>query len=240
MTSIATISSLQTKDSLSPTHAPSRSFAYPSPTLSPVASFQSAIDAADYRRRTSAKELMASVNPPASPLDALVMALEATAESMAERSLGGQQFASLETTTRTDQDEDEDPNATVPSSPTFFIKAVNVLSLHQLPSLALPEAAVVNLAAPSTHSTNEPTSPLFSPTFNLTPSTRSVAGKSLRKMSVSSQDSADSFSSTSTSGDRHKSFSCSVTNCEKKFYQIAHLRIHERDASFSKPLYLDQ
>ncbi|KAG0044567.1 hypothetical protein BGZ83_010194, partial [Gryganskiella cystojenkinii] len=194
---------------------------YPSPSLSPVTTFKSSMDTLPDRRRSSVKSLMNSANPPASPLDALVLALEATAEEM--NSLQNQDLFS---TRRIPEDEEEDPNATEPSSPTLFMKRSvdNAPSLHQLPSLVLPAAAVSSY--PSSVSSVSTSKVVAS---GLTPSTHPVVQPPKhRKMSTSSQGSIGSVSSTNSSGDRIKEFACTIGGCEKKFYQVAHLRIHER------------
>ncbi|KAG0327027.1 hypothetical protein BGZ99_008477 [Dissophora globulifera] len=136
-----------------------------------------------------------------------------------------------------DHDSDEDPNATVPSSPTLFMKKTPtggndvVPSLHQLPNLVLPEA----LYSP------KPSLPLLASfpaatsgvslgpsSANLTPSTRPGQTRTQRKTSVSSQGSIDSTSSANSNKERQKTVVCSVASCDKKFYEVAHLRIHER------------
>ncbi|KAF9993183.1 hypothetical protein BGZ79_002161 [Entomortierella chlamydospora] len=202
---------------------------YPSPSLSPVTSFRSVMDSisAENRRISSVKSLMASANPPASPLDALVMALEATAEEIKDQSTHDQIIRSIPAA---QEPEEEDPNATVPSSPTFFMKKPpasvpnTVPSLHQLPSLVLPEAAVF----PQMSSLSSSHGTQHSVSVNLTPSTHPGQANNQRKMSFSSQGSADSATSVDSNGEHRKTFACSVGNCEKKFSQVAHLRIHER------------
>jgi hypothetical protein len=74
----------------------------------------------------------------------------------------------------------------------------------------------------------------------LTPSTLPAASSSLssgqhgsnsnahRKMSISSQSSSSSAQSNGSGGERTKEYGCTIGNCEKKFYQVAHLRSHER------------
>ena len=208
---------------------------YPSPSLSPITTFQSSMDCLTDRRRSSVKSLMGSANPPASPLDALVLALEATAEEM-----NGMQDQDLFATRRSqDDDEEEDPNATVPSSPTVFMKrSSDESSLHQLPSLVLPEAAVSSLPE-QTCAVSAAAATLVSASFagtaalGLTPSTHPGQvpcdqASVHRKMSTSSQSSIGSVSSTNSSGERTKEFACTIGSCVKKFYQVAHLRIHER------------
>ncbi|KAG0370836.1 hypothetical protein BGZ54_003558 [Gamsiella multidivaricata] len=196
---------------------------------------------ADSQRASSIKSLMVSIQPPASPLDALVLALEATVEEMKECNDQDQPFRAL--STLQEQDDEEDPNATVPSSPTFFMKKSSTLpSLHQLPSLVLPEAATSSLLSlPSSADTVAPIPPA---TFNshspssssgLTPSTHPGQTASRRKMSICSQGSMDSLSSANSSGERIETLVCSVRNCSKKFYQVAHLRIHERCHTGTRP-----
>ncbi|KAF9357391.1 hypothetical protein BGX26_003778 [Mortierella sp. AD094] len=205
--------------------------AYPSPSLSPVTSFRSVMESisAENRRMSSVKSLMASANPPASPLDALVMALEATAEEIKDQSTHDQIIRSGPAAQEL---EEEDPNATVPSSPTLFMKkpptsdSNAVPSLHQLPSLILPEAAVFPRMSLLSSSHGTPTQ--YSVSVDLTPSTHPGQTNSQRKMSFSSQGSADSATSVDSNGEHRKTFACSVGNCEKKFSQVAHLRIHER------------
>lgn len=202
-------STMTNQDSISPI-----SQAYPSPSLSPETSFRPTMDRMDNdlsTRRSSVKSLMSSANPPASPLDALVMALEATAEEMAMN--GAPRSTALENV------EDEDPDATVPSSPTFFMKKSSGLSLHQLPTLLLPESVASS------------SSEVSSTGAGLTPSTHPDHDHPdhdypdhRRKMSTSSQ---GSVSSTNSSSER-KIYACTVGNCDKKFTQVAHRRIHER------------
>ncbi|KAG0325435.1 hypothetical protein BG004_003222 [Podila humilis] len=181
--------------------------AYPSPSLSPETTSNPTMDST---RRSSVKSLMSSTHPPASPLDALVMALEATAEEM--------QMNGGESPRSTPQEyEDDDPDATVPSSPTFFMKKSSGPSLHQLPSLLLPESVALSVTSATTSS-------------GLTPSTHPEQSSSQhhrRKMSVSSQGSVSSAHSSSSNSER-KIYACTVGNCDKKFTQVAHRRIHER------------
>ncbi|KAG0310498.1 hypothetical protein BGZ97_012526 [Linnemannia gamsii] len=217
-------------------------YAYPSPSLSPVALFHATMDslAQDNHRRSSVKCLMNQSNPPATSLDALVLALEATAE---ELEAGRGHFHCRRATStdfEDDDDEVEDPNATVPSSPTFFMKKSSDLgdtpSLHQLPTLLLPESIVSfqtpSLPAPSLSceasfppSPVSPTLPLstFPDQMSTIPTTTTTSPQ--RKMSVCSQ---SSVSSSGSSSERTKSFACMIGTCQKKFYQVAHLRIHER------------
>ncbi|KAF9332906.1 hypothetical protein BG006_004199 [Podila minutissima] len=197
--------------------------AYPSPSLSPETSFRPIMDmdmGNTPTRRSSVKSLMSSANPP-SPLDALVMALEATAEEMAMP--GGSPRSAV-----SENVEDEDPDATVPSSPTFFMKKSTEPSLHQLPTLHLPES--VASSSSSSSSSSSGVSPSGS---GLTPSTHPNDHGSdhldhpehpnPRKMSVSSQGSVSS-----TNSSERKIYACTVGNCDKKFTQVAHRRIHER------------
>ncbi|KAF9322261.1 hypothetical protein BG003_003272 [Podila horticola] len=192
--------------------------AYPSPSLSPETSFRPVMDmdmGNTPTRRSSVKSLMSSANPP-SPLDALVMALEATAEEMAIPGRSPRSAVS-------ENVEDEDPDATVPSSPTFFMKKSSEPSLHQLPSLLLPESVA------SSSSSSSGVSPSGS---GLTPSTHPddhdsdhldhLEHPNPRKMSVSSQGSVSS-----TNSSERKIYACTVGNCDKKFTQVAHRRIHE-------------
>ncbi|KAF9387427.1 hypothetical protein CPC16_007035 [Podila verticillata] len=173
--------------------------AYPSPSLSPETSFLPTMDMMDNNhstRRSSVKSLMSSANPPASPLDALVMALEAASENV----------------------EDEDPDATVPSSPTFFMKKSSGPSLHQLPTLVLPESVASSSSEGS------------STGAGLTPSTHPDHDHldHRRKMSVSSQ---GSVSSTNSSSER-KIYACTVGNCDKKFTQVC--QFHGCDRAFTQ------
>ncbi|KAF9955500.1 hypothetical protein BGZ72_003666 [Mortierella alpina] len=200
-------------------HGPSDANVYPSPSLSPATAFQASMleqpsHTANSRRRSSVKALFSSSNPPASPLDALVMALEATVEEEEEESSRGSGQHLDDTSAQAGQPE-EDPDATIPSSPTLFMKRpATGPSLHHLPTLLLPESAS---SAPNSQSSG------------LTPSTQpngpSVTHGSQRKMSISSQ---GSVSSTNSTGERTKEYACTIGNCEKKFYQVAHLRSHER------------
>ncbi|KAF9900667.1 hypothetical protein BX616_002529 [Lobosporangium transversale] len=209
--------------------------AYPSPSHSPtsvssvgtVAKHQLQPTTFD-RRRSSVKALLNSPNPPASPLDALVMALEATVE---EEEAGLERFSTkieddamtttgAAVTAGAEDEEEDDPDATIPSSPTMFMKrpaSATGPSLHHLPSMMLPESAASSVAR--SHSAS-----------SLTPSTlprESLAQHSSnqRKMSISSQDSSSSFAS---NGERTKEYACTIENCKKKFFQISHLRSHER------------
>ena len=228
------------KDSLGLTSS-HNNYAYPSPSLSPVALFHATMDsfAEDNRHRSSVKCLMNQPNPPATSLDALVLALEATAEELE----GGFENAHYRPVNSTDFDDDdnenEDPNATVPSSPTFFMKKPDDLgetpSLHQLPALFLPESVVPSQATPPpapamSYEASFPPSPVspmlplstFPDQMSTVPTT---AMSPQRKMSVCSQ---SSVSSSGSSSERTKSFACMIGTCQKKFYQVAHLRIHER------------
>ncbi|KAG9326404.1 hypothetical protein KVV02_008024 [Mortierella alpina] len=197
---------------------------YPSPSLSPATAFQASMHeqpshTARSRRRSSVKALLSSSNPPASPLDALVMALEATVEEEESSRESGQL---LDGTSAQAGQLEEDPDATIPSSPTLFMKRpATGPSLHHLPTLLLPESASAATASQSS---------------GLTPTTQpngaSVTHGSQRKMSISSQ---GSVSSTNSTGERTKEYACAIGNCEKKFYQVAHLRSHERCHSGTRP-----
>lgn len=174
------------------------------------------------RRGPSVKALLTSANPPVSPLDALVMALEATVEEDEERRFGQDQNLSRDR----DDDEDDDPDATIPSSPTVFMKRpATGPSLHHLPTMMLPESV-----ASSAH---------LGQSSGLTPSTLPDApsnrASGQRKLSISSQSSTSS-SSTHSGSERTKEYACTIGNCEKKFYQIAHLRSHERYVCYSSSL----
>ncbi|KAG0005895.1 hypothetical protein BGZ79_000589 [Entomortierella chlamydospora] len=186
-------------------HTTTQPTAYPSPSLSPATSHHpntQQLSSTASRPRQSVKALLTSSNPPASPLDALVMALEATVD---EDHNHIQQEAPDHLT-----DQDDDPDATIPSSPTMFMKrAPGESSLHHLPTMMLPESAASTL----TQSTQP---------HGLS----SARGASQRKMSISSQDS--SSSSVNSNSERTKEYACTVGSCEKKFYQVAHLRSHER------------
>ncbi|KAG0280001.1 hypothetical protein BGZ95_011587 [Linnemannia exigua] len=216
-------------------------YVYPSPSLSPVALFHATMDsfAADNRSRSSVKCLMNQKNPPTTSLDALVLALEATAEELEN----GHEFIYYRRASSTDLDDEEaeDPNATVPSSPTFFMKKSDdhsdTLALHQLPALHLPESVVSSQAQPlppsmSSCEVSFPPSPV-SPTLPLSTfpdqmssvPTVTMTSPQQRKMSVCSQ---SSVSYSGSHGERTKSFACMIGSCQKKFYQVAHLRIHER------------
>ncbi|KAF9191315.1 hypothetical protein BGZ51_007493 [Haplosporangium sp. Z 767] len=214
---------------------------YPSPTLSPVATFHPTMELLDTnsRRRSSVKSLTGSTNAPASPLDALVMALEATAEEMEGLLHVGRPSHQKPSCTEQEQ-EDEDPNATVPSSPTFFMKKTsasdNTPSLHQLPTLMLPQPATASHQSPSaTLSTFSVSVTHTTSGFDLSthpgqhPDNQT---NSQRRMSTSSQGSASSVGS---NNERNKTFACTIGNCEKKFYQVAHLRIHERCHTGTRP-----
>ncbi|KAG9068003.1 hypothetical protein KI688_011594 [Linnemannia hyalina] len=228
------------KDSLGSTSS-HNNYAYPSPSLSPVTLFHATMDslAKDNRHRPSVKCLMNLSNPPVTSLDALVLALEATAEELE----GDFEYAHYRPAYSIDFDdydnENEDPNATVPSSPTFFMKKSSDLgetpSLHQLPALSLPESVVSSQATPPpapsmSYEASFPPSPV-SPTLPLSTfpdqmsTVPTTAMSPQRKMSVCSQ---SSVSSSGSSSERTKSFACMIGTCQKKFYQVAHLRIHER------------
>ncbi|CAO3573814.1 unnamed protein product [Mortierella alpina] len=206
---------------------PSDANVYPSPSLSPATSFQASMHEqpshTEYsRRRSSVKALLSSSNPPASPLDALVMALEATVEEEQELSREPGQHLDDNSAQAGHPEEDVNPDATIPSSPTLFMKRpATGSSLHHLPTLLLPESASSATATQAS---------------GLTPSTQptehSVTHGIQRKMSISSQ---DSVSSTNSTGERTKEYACTIGNCEKKFYQVAHLRSHERCHSGTRP-----
>ncbi|KAG0252960.1 hypothetical protein BG011_006636 [Mortierella polycephala] len=198
--------------------------AYPSPSLSPATTFHSNMKQEQpsptrfSRRRSSVKSLLRSANPPASPLDALVMALEATVEEDAE-GFEQDKHAATQTVIAGEVEDEDDPDATIPSSPTMFMKRPSTgHSLHHLPTMTLPESAVF-----STSSAQRLQS------ASLTPSTQpngpSTSCASQRKMSISSQGSS---SSANSNGERTKEYACTIGNCEKRFYQVAHLRSHER------------
>ncbi|KAF9957401.1 hypothetical protein BGZ65_002082 [Modicella reniformis] len=110
--------------------------AYPSPSLSPATPFlvnvqqeqRSPSPATFHRPRPSVKALLSSANPPVSPLDALVMALEATVEEEEEEGRFGQDRTSPDEGTaaeddKQEEDEEDDPDATIPSSPTITLFA---------------------------------------------------------------------------------------------------------------------
>ncbi|KAF8926355.1 hypothetical protein BGZ58_011261 [Dissophora ornata] len=211
------------KDSLTPEVQ-----AYPSPSLSPATTFQASMllqppsPGASSRRSSSVKTLLKSFNPPASPLDALVMALEATVEEEEgnpnqDRSFVEEAIVKL----KVEDEEEDDPDATIPSSPTMFMKRPSSeLSLHHLPTMMLPESAASSAASSAQRILAS----------ELTPSSLPDEGSShwdlgQRKMSISSQDSS---SSAGSNGERSKEYACTIGNCEKKFYQVAHLRSHER------------
>ncbi|KAF9132854.1 hypothetical protein BGW39_011147 [Mortierella sp. 14UC] len=201
--------------------------------------------AVDNHRHFSVKCLMNQANPPATSLDALVLALEATAEELEN----GHELTHYRRATSTDFDDNEaeDPNATVPSSPTFFMKKSGELGnappLHQLPTLHLPESVVTSQAQPLATSisceASFPPSPV-SPTLPLSTfpdqmsfvQTATAMASAQRKMSVCSQ---SSVSSSGSHGERTKSFACMIGTCQKKFYQVAHLRIHERCHTGTRP-----
>ncbi|KAG0356078.1 hypothetical protein BGZ54_000851 [Gamsiella multidivaricata] len=199
---------------------PTVSNVYPSPSLSPATTFfinmQQQTPAAFSPRRPSVKALLSSSNPPASPLDALVMALEATVEEEEGTLERDQSLVDGTGVNVKTEEDDDDPDATIPSSPTVFMKRPSAEpSLHHLPTMMLPESVAM--------------SALQSQSSGLTPSTlpNDSSRRSLgqRKMSISSQGSSSSANSNS---ERTKEYACTVGNCEKKFYQVAHLRSHER------------
>lgn len=175
------------------------------------------------RRRSSVKSLLSSANPPASPLDALVMALEATVEDVEE----GFDLDFEEDPAQV-ADEDEDPDATIPSSPTMFMRgpANYAPSLHHLPSMLLPSPAS-NVTGPVT--ATAPRTPKVQQQRRSSSKDASAKKKqgeaSLRKMSISSEDSASSNDSVGGGGLR---FTCSAAHCEKRFSQPEQLVAHER------------
>ncbi|KAF9961296.1 hypothetical protein BGZ72_004217 [Mortierella alpina] len=206
--------------------------AYPSPSLSPTTTYQDVLGSpsGDRLPKPSLMSLADTPASPASPLDALVLALE-VAEEMSR--FQEQEWHPRPEATFEKNDSEEDPNATVPSSPTIFMAkaeaASPLMSLHQLPALTLPEPSVPAyqplLTVPALSSSFTPSS--------LTPSThpnKSVDFQSTdhRRASVSSQSSVGSISSASSGAERSKTFACTLASCQKKFYQVAHLRIHER------------
>ncbi|KAF8942314.1 hypothetical protein BGZ47_006604 [Haplosporangium gracile] len=206
--------------------------AYPSPSHSPATTYQSSMQPSSpsifNRRRSSVKALLKSANPPASPLDALVMALEATVEEedghQGDNHLDQEAFMEEAAPV----DDEEDPDATIPSSPTLFMKrpATDSSSLHHLPMMYLPEAAVSASAQGSKASGLTPsTLPTAS---SLSSGQQGSNSNAHRKMSISSQGSSSSAQSNGSGGERTKEYGCTIGNCEKKFYQVAHLRSHER------------
>ncbi|KAF9107447.1 hypothetical protein BGX29_006314 [Mortierella sp. GBA35] len=220
-----------TKDQLNSSDA----LAYPSPSHSPATSYQTSMQphhppsspSIFSRRRSSVKALLKSANPPASPLDALVMALEATVEEEDEQQ-GGEgdyQDASMEDVAPVE--DEEDPDATIPSSPTLFMKrpATDSSSLHHLPTMYLPESAA-SASAQGRKTINA--SGLTPSTLPKNATASGQQGMNNRKMSVSSQGSSSSAQSNGSNGERTKEYGCTIGNCEKKFYQVAHLRSHER------------
>ncbi|KAK3847971.1 MAG: hypothetical protein J3R72DRAFT_484937 [Linnemannia gamsii] len=196
--------------------------AFPSPSHSPATTYQTSME-------SSVKALLKSANPPASPLDALVMALEATVEEEDEQQGQGQahQDASMEDTAPVD--DEEDPDATIPSSPTFFMKRpADSSSLHHLPTMYLPESATsASAQGPKTSGLTPSTHPSASSSSSFLTSGNSSTNTH-RKMSISSQGSSSSAQSNGSGGERTKEYGCTIGNCEKKFYQVAHLRSHER------------
>jgi hypothetical protein len=172
------------------------------------------------QHRPTVKALLNSSNPPASPLDALVMALEATVKDEGEdrHSIGNVSALGQELTPK-DEVEEEDPDATIPSSPTMFMRQppTGSSSLHHLPTIILPGPAVL----PS-HSSS-------STTMSCTSSSETSLLKrtNQRKLSLCSQDSSVS-SSSSSNGECRKEYVCTIGDCEKKFQQLAHFRSHER------------
>ncbi|KAG0271507.1 hypothetical protein BGZ95_000672 [Linnemannia exigua] len=211
--------------------------AYPSPSHSPATTYQTSMESTQpsspsifNRRRSSVKALLKSANPPVSPLDALVMALEATVEEEDEQQGQGRadQDAFMEDTAPVD--DEEDPDATIPSSPTLFMKrpATDSSSLHHLPTMYLPESvASASAQGPRTSGLTPSTHPRGSTSSSFLSSDNS-SNNAHRKMSISSQGSSSSAQSNGSGGERTKEYGCTIGNCEKKFYQVAHLRSHER------------
>lgn len=207
--------------------------AYPSPSHSPATSYNSSMQQSSpsifNRRRSSVKALFKSANPPASPLDALVMALEATVEEEDEHQGDDHldQEAAMEEAVPVE--DEEDPDATIPSSPTLFMKrpATDSSSLHHLPTMYLPQSAVS--ASAQRHKASGLTPSTF-PTASSSPSLSQHGSdnNAHRKMSISSQGSSSSAQSNGSGGERTKEYGCTIGSCEKKFYQVAHLRSHER------------
>ncbi|KAF9134083.1 hypothetical protein BGW39_008156 [Mortierella sp. 14UC] len=220
-----------TKDNLASTDA----LAYPSPSHSPATTYQTSMESTQpsspsffSRRRSTVKALLKSANPPASPLDALVMALEATVKEEDEqqgRDRPGQDASMKDPASVEDE---EDPDATIPSSPTLFMKrsATDSSSLHHLPTMYLPEsAASVSAQGPKASGLTPSTLPNVTLSASISGNGNSNAH---RKMSISSQGSSSSAQSNGSGGERIKEYGCTIGNCEKKFYQVAHLRSHER------------
>ncbi|KAF9929678.1 hypothetical protein FBU30_001308 [Linnemannia zychae] len=220
-------------------HETTDSLPYPSPSHSPTTTYQTNMDshrqpsspsAIFNRRRFSVKALLKSTNPPASPLDALVMALEATVEEEEgqEENNEADQEAYMEEVVPVE--DEEDPDATIPSSPTVFMKrpTADSSSLHHLPTMFLPESVISSSSVQGVSNAK-----VTSLTPSTHPSSSSTGQQSTnihanRKMSVSSQGSTSSTQSNSHGIERTKEYGCTIGNCEKKFYQVAHLRSHER------------
>ncbi|OAQ34208.1 hypothetical protein K457DRAFT_819277 [Linnemannia elongata AG-77] len=130
----------------------------------------------------------------------------------------------------------EDPDATIPSSPTLFMKrpATDSSSLHHLPTMYLPESAVS--ASAQGHKTSCLTPSTLPAASSLSSSGRHGSNNNAhRKMSISSQGSSSSAQSNGSGGERTKEYGCTIGSCEKKFYQVAHLRSHERCHSGTRP-----
>ncbi|KAG0047380.1 hypothetical protein BGZ83_007546 [Gryganskiella cystojenkinii] len=188
------------------------------PHSSPQRDFASSV-----RRRSSVKSLLNSANPPASPLDALVMALEATVEDV---EAGFDLDLDSESLKNEPEQDDDDPDATIPSSPTMFMKRpANGPSLHNLPTMLLP-APASTMTTPTTPTTASPKTPQTSRCSSNGASTKKKQEViNRRKMSISSEDSASSVVSARGRG---LDYTCSVAHCEKQFSQAEDLSSHER------------
>ncbi|KAF9280392.1 hypothetical protein BGZ88_012233 [Linnemannia elongata] len=207
--------------------------AYPSPSHSPATTYHSNMQQSSpsifNRRRSSVKALLKSANPPASPLDALVMALEATVEEEDEHQGDDHLDQEAVMEEAAPVEDEEDPDATIPSSPTLFMKrpATDSSSLHHLPTMYLPESAVS--ASAQGHKTSCLTPSTLPAASSLSSSGQHGSNNNAhRKMSISSQGSSSSAQSNGSGGERTKEYGCTIGSCEKKFYQVAHLRSHER------------
>ncbi|KAG0278306.1 hypothetical protein BGZ96_002447 [Linnemannia gamsii] len=229
-----------TKDNATTTLASTDALAYPSPSHSPATTYQSSMQPDSFsifnRRRSSVKALLKSANPPASPLDALVMALEATVEEEEEEEEEQHESSRLGQEASMEEalpiEDEEDPDATIPSSPTLFMKrpATDSSSLHHLPTMYLPEPTFSTTAQGPNNTTVSGLTPSTLPKEGATTlsSSSGQQGINNRKMSISSQGSSSSAQSNGSGGERTKEYGCTIGNCEKKFYQVAHLRSHER------------